>query len=163
MVKEVRKGDEPVGYERELTSHLTHLLRLWTSPRFREALMGMSMHGLNETDSRVLWELAHRNPSRPGALAEELSLGAPALTKAVARLSARGLIEALPDPSDQRARLVSLTAEGREVAADLFRIGDHMIDSVTQGWSPQDVALLTSLLARLGEDSTRFAKRLADD
>lgn len=155
------EGGEQFGYERELTSHLAHLMRLWMSPRFREALLGLSSTGSNETDGRVLWELGYGDPRRPGSLAEDLSLGAAALTKSVARLSARGLVEVVPDPSDQRARLVSLTGQGRKAVANLFRVGDYMTDAAIQGWSRQEIELLTTLLARFDEESTRFAQRIA--
>lgn len=157
-----KEGDEAFGYERQLTVHLAHLMRLWMSPRFREALLGLSQYGSNETDGRVLWELGYGDSRRPGSLAEDLSLGAAALSKSVTRLSARGLVEVVPDPSDQRARLVSLTSQGREAVANLFRIGDYMTESATDGWSSEEVALLTSLLARFSEESSRFAQRITE-
>ncbi|MET3612488.1 DNA-binding MarR family transcriptional regulator [Rhizobium aquaticum] len=157
-----KKTGGQFGYERELTGHLADLMRMWMSPRFRDALLGLSRTGCNETDARVIWELGYTSPRRPGSLADDLSLGAAALTKSVNRLTALGLVEAVSDPSDQRARLVNLTDEGRKVAAQLFRIGDYMTETITDGWSEEELALLTDLLARFSEQSSRFGRQLSE-
>ncbi|MEM7155139.1 MAG: MarR family transcriptional regulator [Myxococcota bacterium] len=47
-----------------------------------------------------------------GALARRLELDAGATTRAVARLTAKGLVESRPDPSDGRRRVVQLTEAG---------------------------------------------------
>lgn len=51
-----------------------------------------------------------------GALAEELGCDASNITQIVARLEALGLVSREPDPHDRRARLVSRTPRGDEIA-----------------------------------------------
>ena len=47
-----------------------------------------------------------------GELARRLELDAGAMTRAVARLSAKGLVETVPDETDGRRRVVRLTEAG---------------------------------------------------
>jgi DNA-binding MarR family transcriptional regulator len=54
-------------------------------------------------------------PRRITELAAEERVTQPAITLLVNRLGERGWVQRIPDPSDGRAVLVSLTAEGHEV------------------------------------------------
>lgn len=54
-------------------------------------------------------------PRRITELATEERVTQPAITLLVNRLAERGWVQRIPDPSDGRAVLVSLTAEGHEV------------------------------------------------
>ena len=152
----------PVDYEEELAARLAVVLELWWSPRFRRMLLEGAGESLGTTESRLLWQLARRGPARPGVLAAEFEIGAPAVTKAVARLRARSLATTSPDPADRRATLVSLTPDGRIVASRLHRLGDDMIRRLTAQWSPGDVRTLTALVARLGTDAQAFVVDLGD-
>jgi DNA-binding MarR family transcriptional regulator len=54
-----------------------------------------------------------------------------AVGELVAELEGRGLVERVPDPSDGRARLIRLTAEGREVV----RAAVREIAAIEEKWS----------------------------
>lgn len=146
-----------IGYTDPLALHLATLVELWGTPEFRERLTASVGVGLGVTDSRVLWELGFRHRSRPGDLARVIGLGAPSISKSIARLRSRGLIERVSDPSDARAGLVMLTDLGKQTTAKLYRAGDDLIGRLTQNWSDSDRGTLTMLLGRLAETARELA------
>jgi MarR family transcriptional regulator for hemolysin len=56
---------------------------------------------------------------RPGAVADAVGIEAPSLVRIIDQLVAAGLVLREDDPSDRRAKTLSLTAEGRRVAERL--------------------------------------------
>lgn len=70
-------------------------------------------------ESRLLWELAHREPLTATALAAELRLDAGYLSRLIARFKERGLLRAEPSLQDARARTLSLTPAGRRAFAPI--------------------------------------------
>ncbi|PZQ90790.1 MAG: hypothetical protein DI534_06260 [Leifsonia xyli] len=152
-----------LGYELELARRLATLMELWGSPRFRSGIVSTTGTGLGVTESRMLWELGFRGPTRPGVLAVEIGIGAPSITKAAARLRERGLLTTGADPADGRAALLELTPEGRETTHELYRLGDDMMRRLTASWSDAEVAALTGMLARLTDDALAFADALDAD
>ena len=75
--------------------------------------------GIGPGDLRVLFALRRSgidNPRRPTDLFQSLLVTSGAVTKQLDRLEAQGLVERLPDLSDQRGFLVHLTRRGAKVA-----------------------------------------------
>ncbi|HWL45246.1 MAG TPA: homoprotocatechuate degradation operon regulator HpaR [Ilumatobacter sp.] len=83
--------------------------------QFRPMLAG---HDLTEQQWRVLRALAADEPADAGHIADRTFLLAPSLSRILAHLSDRGLIERRTDAGDQRRSIVALTPAGwRHVAA----------------------------------------------
>lgn len=80
--------------------------------------------GLPFGRTRALRRL-HDGPLALHALAEAMSVDAPAATVAVNDLEARGLVVRQPHPTDRRTKLVSLTPAGRELVARERAIVQH--------------------------------------
>lgn len=72
---------------------------------------------LNFSALSVLHTLSRVGPCRLSDLVRTEQIKQPALTSAVAKLERDGLVERRPDPSDGRASMLSLTADGRAVLA----------------------------------------------
>jgi DNA-binding MarR family transcriptional regulator/GNAT superfamily N-acetyltransferase len=92
--------------------------------------------GFTLAESRLLWELAHRDTSTGSELSRELELDAGYLSRIVGRFKERGLIKATRSQDDGRQMHLSLTAAGRRAFAPL--------DTRTQ-------AQITALLGRLSD------------
>ena len=69
----------------------------------------------------------------------------------VKSLERRGLVEQLPDESDRRVRLVSLTENGREAVQRMEALRRRMEDELTAGLDPSERETLNSLLERVRE------------
>ncbi|WP_022877752.1 MarR family winged helix-turn-helix transcriptional regulator [Microbacterium sp. B19] len=148
-----------LGYRNPIALPLATLVELWSAAEFRSRLSNDALEGLGGTDGRVLWELGFRGRVRPGVLARVMGIGAPSISKAIARLTDRGFIEVVPDPVDARASLVGLTGEGRIVARELYRVGDDLIGRLTADWSDADARRAAHLLTRLAAAARGMVER----
>lgn len=72
-------------------------------------------HGLSMWAYSVLLALDERPLRTQAALAESIGADKTRIIGVLDDLQRRGLIERTPDPADRRARVLSLTAEGRRV------------------------------------------------
>ncbi|MET8155018.1 MarR family transcriptional regulator [Sphaerisporangium sp. NPDC005289] len=72
-------------------------------------------HGLSMWEYSVLLALGERPLRTQAALAESIGADKTRIIGVLDRLQRAGLIERTPDPGDRRARLLSVTAEGRRV------------------------------------------------
>jgi len=80
-------------------------------------------HGLESWEFDVLAALRRAGAPyqlSPGKLLQETLVTSGTMTNRVDRLTARGLVERLPDPSDSRGVLVRLTPEGRTTVDSAF-------------------------------------------
>src|SRR3990172_9166964 len=71
------------------------------------------------TETRVLYELAHRDQATATLLGEELGLNAGYLSRILRRFQEGRLIERKRSVKDRRQTLLSLTAKGRAAFARL--------------------------------------------
>ena len=86
----------------------------------------------------------------PGRLLRETLVSSGTMTNRVDRLTSRGLVERLPDPSDRRGVLVRLTADGRRrvdgALEELLRRERELLSSLSAGDSRQLSGLLRTLV-----------------
>ncbi|SDO97678.1 DNA-binding transcriptional regulator, MarR family [Pedococcus dokdonensis] len=94
--------------------------------------------------TRLLALVEELGPARISALAEADHCSQPTMSTQVQRLETEGWTERVPDPSDARASLVSLTAAG---AAALSRARRARLDALSPAFDQLDA----DSLARLGE------------
>jgi DNA-binding MarR family transcriptional regulator len=103
--------------------------------------------GLPFSRTRALRRLAH-GPLTLRALAESMTTDAPAATLAVNDLEARGLVRREPHPEDRRAKLVTLTPEGRRLVALERKVTDRVPDALA-ALPAKDIATLRRILEPL--------------
>ncbi len=94
--------------------------------RFFTRQIGVLREGLlhspySLTESRILFELAHRDHVTASETGRELGLDAGYLSRILTRLEQQGLVEKVRSDSDGRQRLLRLTKEGQDTA--------HLLDS----------------------------------
>jgi len=96
--------------ETEMTAALVRVARLYRQG-VDEALSGL---GLSDALALPVVVLGRRPEGvRQNQLADELGVEGPSLVRLLDRLVGDGLVERREDPADRRAKLVTLTAEGR--------------------------------------------------
>lgn len=82
------------------------------------AAQGFELHGALWT---MLGAIARDGPLSVGELAQSLGIAQPGVTRSLAQLEARGLVEPLRSQTDQRVKRVALTAQGRKIVEDAKR------------------------------------------
>ncbi|GGR42587.1 MarR family winged helix-turn-helix transcriptional regulator [Streptomyces roseolus] len=97
----------------------------------------------------VLATLKHHGDMRTSRLAELMAVDMSVCSRHVAHTAARGWVERLPDPDDGRSRILRLSPEGLAMLTELDRRVTEAFTRYLTEWSDDDVALLTTLLARL--------------
>jgi DNA-binding MarR family transcriptional regulator/GNAT superfamily N-acetyltransferase len=97
---------------------------------------GLSASKFTLTESRLLWELAHRDQLTATALARDLELDAGYLSRLLRSFKERGLIKSTRATADARHQHLSLTAAGKRAFAPL---------------NARSQADVSTLLATLGE------------
>src|SRR4029079_6845766 len=83
----------------------------------RVAIQSIESLGVGLSDFGVMELLLHKGPQPVNEIGRRIELTSGAITTAVDRLAARGLVTREAHESDRRARIVRLTAQGAKQAA----------------------------------------------
>ena len=100
----------------------------------------------------IIFRLLSEGPMRSGALAELLYSDASTISRQVAALVKRGIIERRADPADGRASVLAVTDAGRELAASLRRRRNEMLDNVLADWNDAEREQLATVMRRFVDD-----------
>jgi DNA-binding MarR family transcriptional regulator len=122
--------------------------------RLRSASMAaLSAWDVTPSQMRAVRVLtAHEGGVRASELAHVLHIAPRSATEVVDALEAKGLVQRTPDPTDRRATLVSLTARGVELSAEVRRARGLESERLFERLSPTDRAHLERILRRLLSD-----------
>ncbi len=104
----------------------------------------------------LLVHLVKDGPRRAGALAGAVHADPSTISRQVNHLVKLGYVERTADPVDGRATLLGATAEGERVFAENRRLRTEMFAEMLAHWTPDDRAVLTTLLTRLTDDLEAF-------
>src|SRR5213593_3698643 len=102
------------------------------------------------SDFAVMEMLLHKGPQPVNEIGRRIELTSGAITTAVDRLESRHLVTREAHPSDRRARIVRLTAQGEKQAAKIFARHKAAMDLAASGLSKTERATLIELLKKLG-------------
>jgi len=139
----------------------THLwLVLMKAHRTLERLATQSIESLEVclSDFGIMELLLHKGPQPVNEIGRRIALTSGAITTAVDRLEARGLVTRETHESDRRARIVRLTARGKEQAGRVFAGHKAAMDSAASGLSKTERAMLIELLRKLGTSAGERAQ-----
>lgn len=107
----------------------------------------------------VLRLLADCGPQRPGALAAQLAVEAPHVTRQLQRLQRQGYVASLPDPDDGRAHLVRLTPAGEEAERRVRQVRQQWMADALADWPREDLRRLATLFHRMVDDFLAHSER----
>jgi DNA-binding MarR family transcriptional regulator len=126
-------------------------------PRFMRLVHALKTQAAkNDSGDRaalvLLFPLVRMGPLRQGALAELVHADPSTVSRHVAALVERGLVQRVADESDGRASRLHVTDAGH-AALDAFRRDrESHFAHVTAGWDDADLTTLTTLLGRFLDD-----------
>src|SRR5437660_7307243 len=130
----------------------------------RVATRSINSSEVGLSDFAVMEMLLHKGPQPVNEIGRRVELTSGAITTAVDRLEARGLVTREAHESDRRARIVRLTARGKEQAGSVFAGHKAAMDSAATGLSKTERAMLIDLLRKLGTSAgERVAPRQLEE
>lgn len=113
---------------------------------FDRRLRATDLDGVTLAHSRNILRHILHGPTRASALVDACGVSKQAVSQQIAQLQAGGYVTVEPDPSDQRARVLTLTDRGLEAQ----RTVHALFEAIEQDWSrdlgPEDVAALRRVL-----------------
>lgn len=103
--------------------------------RFYTKQIGVLREGLLDSpfslaQVRIFYEIAHRESAVASEISRDLDLHPAYVSRLLANLERRGLIEKKPSRSDKRQTLLALTKRGREVFAPLEARSDEQVEKM---------------------------------
>ena|SRR6266850_6482202 len=116
----------------------------------RLAVRSIGSFEVGLSDFGIMELLLHKGPQPVNEIGRRIALTSGAITTAVDRLEARGLVTREAHPGDRRARIVRLTAAGKKQAAKVFAGHKSAMDSAAGALSKSERAKLIRLLKKLG-------------
>ena len=99
------------------------------------------------TEARVLYELAHREPTTATALAADLDLDHGYLSRILRRFGEAGLVSKKRTANDGRQNLIAITAKGRKAFAPLNKGSHHQVAELLGKLSPAEQARVVNAMA----------------
>jgi DNA-binding MarR family transcriptional regulator len=115
--------------------------------------------GLTSAQWHVLSTLARcakmgESPLNQASLADLLDIEPITLSRQIDRLTAAGMIERRPDPSDRRAHLLYLTEKARPLVMAFRDVATEVLNNALAGISAREVDALIDVLERIRANVT---------
>ncbi len=110
---------------------------------------------LTQNQISVLTSLELGGPLTPRELADAERVQPPTITKILARLEDRGLLQRTPHPTDGRQVLLSPTPAGHDIVAEQRRAKDEWLTRALSGLSPAQRQILcqaAEIMARIARE-----------
>ena len=116
----------------------------------RHARRSIEPLGLGFSDFAILELLLHRGQQPVNAIGRRVDLTSGAITSAVDRLEAQGLVVRAADPEDRRTRFVSLRPKGTALIRRVFGVHKRAMEGATRGLTAVERETLIHLVKKLG-------------
>ncbi|WP_245672992.1 MarR family winged helix-turn-helix transcriptional regulator [Aldersonia kunmingensis] len=149
-------SDEPLA--RELAVALAMLQRV--RERTFAQVTDLAADQLDISVFHCLLRLETDGPMRAGVLAEAMYSDPSSVSRQVAQLVKRGLVQRLPDPEDGRACVLRVTDEGQAMVEDMRRRRTASVARIVTDWSNDDRAEFVRLLEKFVVDYEKFRPEL---
>lgn len=111
-----------------------------------EGLLGSP---LTLTEGRIVYEIANRAGATAAALGQDLGLDAGYLSRILKGLESRGIITRMPNPADGRQVLLSLSAEGQTLFAQIDAASRREVGAMLSTLLPAERRRLVEAMGRI--------------
>src|SRR6201992_812530 len=116
--------------------------RLARRLRVERTAQGTPESELSDTQFAALSALERHSAMTPGELAEHEKVQPPSMTRVIAVLEERGLVLRAPHATDRRQGVLTVTADGRDLAQRALRRREAWLAQRLQELSPQERQIL---------------------
>jgi DNA-binding MarR family transcriptional regulator len=143
-----------------MSKELQRLVRMLKRSRMHSVMTMTAGVRVERPSLDILGVLRDKQPLRIGAIAEELQVESPHVTRHVAWLERHGYVERIQDPRDGRAWLIRLTPSGLDIVSRCSEVTRGWITDVLAAWPEEDRKELARLLPQLVDDLDDYFQRL---
>jgi DNA-binding MarR family transcriptional regulator len=132
-----------------------------------EVVMARSMHdwmhyvkasGISMPQLQVLMRLFYRGGCGVSHVSEDMSITNAAASQLVDKIFQQGLLDRVEDPTDRRAKQLTITEKGREFVAAGIEQRYVWIDELSEQFSDEERETIMQALAILSEKATIIQK-----
>ncbi|MGF6665174.1 DNA-binding MarR family transcriptional regulator [Paraburkholderia atlantica] len=116
----------------------------------------MAELGITSQQGSILFMVASGKCLLAAELAREYGIDASAVTRLIDRLEKRGLLTRVRSNEDRRVVRLALTPEGNAIAARMPAIFNGVLDTLLNGFTPEEVGFLKSMLRRVLANSGEY-------
>jgi DNA-binding MarR family transcriptional regulator len=125
-------------------------LRAWMDTFMHRSMRGWSHFakstGLSMPQFSILMQLHHKGPCGMSEIGERFDISAAAASQLVDKLFHAGYLERAEDPTDRRAKLLTLSAKGEELINQGTEERHRWMDKLAVKISPEERARVTEVL-----------------
>jgi DNA-binding MarR family transcriptional regulator len=114
--------------------------------------------GLSMPQFSILMQLHHRGPCGMSEVSERFDISAAAASQLVEKLVHAGYLERTEDPTDRRAKLLTLSAKGEELVKQSTEERYRWMDDLTSKLSTEEQAKVVEALNILTEAAQKLEK-----
>jgi DNA-binding MarR family transcriptional regulator len=105
--------------------------------------------GLYAGQDQIMLALAKSDGLTPGALAQELNVRPPTITKTISRLQSQGFLTRQASANDGRQALITLTGKGADAIEAIEKSVKRTEKKALRGLDKKDIKALTKTLLRI--------------
>jgi DNA-binding MarR family transcriptional regulator len=144
-------------------TQFSQTLRAWMDVFMHRSMRGWNRFakstGLSMPQISILMQLHHKGPCGMSEVSERFDITAAAASQLVDKLVHAGYLERAEDPSDRRARLLTLSAKGEELIQQGTEERYRWMDDFTSKLSTEEQAKVVEALNILTEASRTMEAR----
>lgn len=127
--------------------------------RLRERLSALAGEQVEPPALLLLSRLEHASePPRLSDIAGRAGLDLSTISRKVAALERRGLVERAAHPGDRRASTLRITADGRRLLRKMHRAHSQVLAEVLDDWTDAERAQFAALLRRFVDDLVTYGR-----
>ncbi|HVF69314.1 MAG TPA: MarR family transcriptional regulator [Xanthomonadales bacterium] len=133
-----------------LHAYSTGLLQGKAYHRLHAALtQTLNPYNVSLPEWKLLGQLHEHGKIRLADLADRLSYDPPMVTKLAKMLEKKGFLQRLPDPHDERAKLVSITKNGNSLVLQIEPIAKKRLAQILNGVTKDELLIYIKVLTAI--------------
>ncbi|MGA7097697.1 MAG: MarR family transcriptional regulator [Acidimicrobiia bacterium] len=142
----------------DLQRALIQVVRRSSVPRAHDRIATRAAVEVDRVEAVALSRIVDSGSMRLSELAAQLGVACSTAGRHAAHLEERALCARTVDPVDSRAVVVTPTDRGRSLVARLRSTYREVLGEILEHWTDDDLAHLSDLLGRLGEDLSALSE-----
>ena len=141
---------------------ITQTLQDWSGVflqhSMREFKQLMDDNGLSPSQIIALFSLYHSDPCGVTAIGSQLGVSNAASSQLIDRLVLQGLIERTVDPTDRRAKCLTITGKGKDLVERGITTRTQWMEGLTTKLTPEQQATVIAALIMLTDSASKVGK-----